>query len=64
MINNLNGVKVSAKEAAKSYLNHMLTEAVANYSGSEQMTDKELAKVKEQLDKISARLLAKLVPAE
>lgn len=63
MITNSNGDKVSAKEHAKEYLNQAIKVALENYTGGEQMTDKEVEKAKEQLDKVSARLLSKLEPA-
>ncbi len=67
MITNSNGVKVSAKEAAKEALAQAVKDAVEkaalNGVGGPGVTDKEFAKVQEQLEKISARLLSKLTPA-
>jgi hemerythrin superfamily protein len=74
MITNSNGDKVSAKEAAKEALAAAIKKVVNDgaaldeqleffKAGGSDMTEKESAKVKEQLDKISARLLSKLEPA-
>ncbi len=65
MITNSSGAKVSAKEAAKEALAQAVRNVVADpgVSGGFDMTEKEAAKLRDQLEKISARLLAKLTPA-